>query len=211
MTRITKDPNIRREELIDIAEELFLKNGYEETPISEIVEKAQIARGTFYYYFPSKEELLDAVMVRYLDGFVRSFKEQIQKEVTAVEKMINIFATLAQFSYNRERLIGFIHQEKNALLHLKIEKKGYPLVIPLFAEIIEQGIKEGVFNTRYPRVAALAVLTCQHALIDPEQFFKMATAEKKRAIEAVLDVVERIIGTKPGTLAGPFLDMAGFS
>lgn len=210
MTRITKDPNIRREEIIDIAEELFLKNGYEETPISEIVEKAQIARGTFYYYFTSKEELLDAVMVRYLSGFVTSFEEQIQKDVTAVEKIINIFATFAQFSYNRERLIGFIHQEKNALLHLKIEKRGYPLAIPLFAEIIEQGVKEGVFNTKYPREAALAILTCQHALIDPEQFFEMTTAEKKRAIEAVLDVVERIIGAEPGTLAGPFLDMVGF-
>nr|WP_054858721.1 TetR family transcriptional regulator [Methanobacterium formicicum] len=44
--RVTKDPEIRRKELMDVAEELFLENGYEETAVSDIVKKSR--RSTRY-------------------------------------------------------------------------------------------------------------------------------------------------------------------
>ena len=47
--RITKNPEERRKELIDIAERLFIKKGYEQTAVSDIVKKAKVAQGTFYY------------------------------------------------------------------------------------------------------------------------------------------------------------------
>jgi AcrR family transcriptional regulator len=49
--RVTKDPEIRRKELMDAAEKLFLEHGYEETAVSDIVKKTGVAQGTFYYYF----------------------------------------------------------------------------------------------------------------------------------------------------------------
>jgi AcrR family transcriptional regulator len=64
--RVTKDPEIRRKELMDVAEELFLENGYEETAVSDIVKKAGVAQGTFYYYFKSKETKLDAITINTL-------------------------------------------------------------------------------------------------------------------------------------------------
>ena len=46
MTRIIKNPEIRRNELIDIAEELFLKHSYAQTTVSDIVKKVGVAQGT---------------------------------------------------------------------------------------------------------------------------------------------------------------------
>lgn len=210
MTRITKDPDVRREELIDIAEELFLKNGYEETTVSEIVEKAQVAQGTFYYYFKSKDEILDVIAIRYLDEFADVIKEQIERDdITGVEKLVNVFKSSAQFSLSRKKLLSYVHEEKNALFHLKIERKSYPLIAPLFAKIIEQGAKEGLFNVKYPHEAALAMMGSWDMLFDVERFFTLSLEEKKRKVEAAFNLLERILGAEQGMLAEPFLNMEG--
>ncbi|MCX6679994.1 MAG: helix-turn-helix domain containing protein [Methanothrix sp.] len=62
MKRITKVPEERRRELIDTAERLFMEKGYEHTAISDIVKELNIAQGTLYYYFRSKEDILEAVV-----------------------------------------------------------------------------------------------------------------------------------------------------
>ncbi|MCH5256554.1 MAG: helix-turn-helix transcriptional regulator, partial [Lachnospiraceae bacterium] len=44
----------RKQELLRIAYQMFIQKGYEETSIDEIIAEAHIAKGTYYYYFPSK-------------------------------------------------------------------------------------------------------------------------------------------------------------
>ena len=51
----------RKKELLKIAYDMFLTRGYENTSVDEIIEKAQIAKGT-YYYFKSKEQMLEEVI-----------------------------------------------------------------------------------------------------------------------------------------------------
>ncbi|MCH5250603.1 MAG: helix-turn-helix transcriptional regulator, partial [Lachnospiraceae bacterium] len=49
----------RKKEILDIAEELFTTKGYDKTSTTDILERVGIARGTMYYHFKSKEEILD--------------------------------------------------------------------------------------------------------------------------------------------------------
>jgi AcrR family transcriptional regulator len=51
------------------AVELFEKQGVEETSVNQIVHRAGVAKGTFYLYFESKDELIDAVFERYSEQF----------------------------------------------------------------------------------------------------------------------------------------------
>lgn len=210
MKRVTKDPTVRREELIDIAEELFLKNGYEETHVSEIVKKVEVAQGTFYYYFKSKDEILDALVDRYLHDFVAFTEEQVRRDdINAVEKFINFFKGSSQLGMGKKKMMIYLHEEKNALLHLKIEKKAYPLIVPLLKKIIEQGIKDGLFDTKYPYETAMAFLSFVGMLFDAKQLFEMTNEEKKRRIEAGFYLMEKILGAEHGSLAEPFLNMEG--
>jgi AcrR family transcriptional regulator len=209
MTRVVKDPDIRREELIDVAEELFLKNGYEETTVSEIVKKARVAQGTFYYYFESKDDILDAITDRYMHDAADMLGEQVQREgINALEKLINIFKGYALFSSTRKRLVDYIHDERNALLHLKMERKSHDVIVPLFAKIVEEGVTEGLFNTEYPYETALLMAGCWDTLFDTEHIFTKSAEEKKRSIKSGFYVMERILGVNPGSLAEPFLNMA---
>ena len=55
MSRITKDPTERRQEILDTALKLFWEKGYEKTSMTEIAQAMQVAQGLCYRYFPSKE------------------------------------------------------------------------------------------------------------------------------------------------------------
>lgn len=75
----TKPAEVRLEELMASAQNLFLAKGVQATTISEIVEDAQVAKGTFYHYFESKNEMLAALAKRYTERFL----EQLELAVDA--------------------------------------------------------------------------------------------------------------------------------
>ena len=58
----------RKKELLKIAYDMFITQGYENTSVDEIIEKAQIAKGTYYYYFQSKEQTLEEVIDMMIDN-----------------------------------------------------------------------------------------------------------------------------------------------
>lgn len=64
--------NIRKQQVINHAKELFLEKGYRNTSIQEIIDDSKISRGTFYNYFPSKSELFKAVY----ESFLKEYHKQ---------------------------------------------------------------------------------------------------------------------------------------
>lgn len=53
---------MRRSEILDVAQRLFYLKGYDQTSVQDIITEIGIAKGTFYHYFNSKLELLDAII-----------------------------------------------------------------------------------------------------------------------------------------------------
>ena len=62
--RVVKDAEERRNEILDVAERLFATKGFDGTSTNDILEEIGIARGTLYYHFKSKEDILDAMIDR---------------------------------------------------------------------------------------------------------------------------------------------------
>jgi AcrR family transcriptional regulator len=218
MSRIVKNPEERRLEIIDIAEELFSEKGYDETAVSDIVKRADVAQGTFYYYFGSKAEVLDAIIDRILDEIGRKTRElSVMDHMDAVERMLAFFGVFRTVGEGREKLMEYLHEERNALLHLKLEKKVYPMIIPPFAGIIRQGVEEGLFDTKYPEEAARVILVSFTALTgdsnaggegiagkDGEDAVGKDDYAKAHEIDpemypVVFDLFDRILGARPGT------------
>lgn len=63
--RVVKDAAERRKEILDVAERLFCTNGFDNTSTNDILAEIGIARGTLYYHFRSKEDILDAMIDRF--------------------------------------------------------------------------------------------------------------------------------------------------
>src|SRR5215831_16667548 len=73
MARIVKEPAVRRNEILDVAQRLVYTKGYEQMTIQDIVDDLQLSKGAFYHYFDSKQALLEALVQRLLDQMVEGF------------------------------------------------------------------------------------------------------------------------------------------
>lgn len=68
----TKPAEVRLDELMNAAQALFFAQGFDATTVNQIVQQANVAKGTFYHYFSSKNEVLEALRQRYMDDFLQA-------------------------------------------------------------------------------------------------------------------------------------------
>jgi AcrR family transcriptional regulator len=203
--RITKNPGERRTELIDIAEQLFIKKGYERTAVSDIVKKAKVAQGTFYYYFKTKEEILDSITDRYITFTVKEMQKIAnEKGPNAIDKMINIFLFSSSFRKNRKSIMQYLHEDRNAHLHLKFERKIPSETIGPLSKIIQQGVDEGLFNTHFPFDAANAFIGVTALVLRGIDSADHQSKEFVRKLMATFDFLERILGAENGSLLNAY-------
>jgi AcrR family transcriptional regulator len=152
MSRIVKEPEERRKELIDTAERLFIAQGYDQTSISDIVKEVNVSQGAFYYYFDSKEDVLVAVMEKQIalmeSDFIQIANNRELDEAAKLNSMINRFLSI---SASGKKIIGYVHQAKNATLHKKLMRvKPFARIAPVMAEVIVKGCKNDRFHVERP-------------------------------------------------------------
>jgi AcrR family transcriptional regulator len=199
--RITKNPEERRKELIDIAEQLFIKKGYEQTAVSDIVNKAKVAQGTFYYYFKTKEEILDEIIDRYITLTVEGIQKIAnEKGPNAIDKLVNIFLFSSSFRNDRKSIMQYLHEDRNAHLHQKFERKIPSGTVGPLSQIIQQGIDEGLFKTQYPIDAANAFIGVTAMVLRGIDSADKQSEEFIRKFMATFDFLERIFGAECGSI-----------
>lgn len=219
--RIVKEHDVRKKELLDICQQLFNERGYEATPISAILEAAGVAKGTFYHYFKSKEDLLDCLVERITHRIVEEVRAQIhQPGLTAIERLNHSFVASARWKAanwdSLWALIRPIFRDENLPLRWRMNRRTRQLMVPLFAEIVRQGIGEGVFDTEYPTEAADLILGLGFAFQESGFELILALPEHPEYAEIIVrrtacykDAVERVLGAPRGSLqidAGGSLD-----
>lgn len=199
--RVTKDPEVRRKELIDAAEELFREKGCEKTSVSGIVKKVGVAQGTFYYYFESKDDILDAVLDHYLRDHLEHTVRGImaRDSLSAPEKLQLIINATLSFQTGEKNLIEFLHADKNMVSHQKYMVKVRDTFVPLITRLVEQGIAEGLFNVSYPRETVeylLVMFTYLHDFVALSQ----QTDSYVRKVKAAEYIAVKVLGLKEGSL-----------
>lgn len=79
-----------RDQIVDAADQLFYRHGYEHTSFSDIAGVVRISRGNFYHHFKTKDEILDAVIDARLAN-TRKMLEQWEREAGSPEERIRCF------------------------------------------------------------------------------------------------------------------------
>jgi AcrR family transcriptional regulator len=149
--RIVKNPEERKKEIMDTAGQFFLTKGYEETSVNMIVEHLNIAKGTFYYYFKSKEEVLGAILEDYLEQFAQQIRRlTLNKEMKAYEKLQFVLKNILSSNQEPKHLTAHVEDSKSGKLHAMMDEKFYEKFKPIIVSILKQGIEEGMFNISYP-------------------------------------------------------------
>jgi AcrR family transcriptional regulator len=199
MSRTTKQPATRRQEFADTAAALFESKGYENTSVDDIVGKMGVAKGLFYYYFKTKDDVLDVIIDRLISDNAALMEQAASRpDLDALGKFRALMGAAAALRARSRKLTLFFHKESNRHLHADIEARAVRLMAPALARMIEQGVTEGVFDTEFPEETALSFFAVS-SILGHEVYRKPDEAFFRRRVEAALCLVERLLGAKPGT------------
>lgn len=190
--RVSKEPEIRRQEIIETARVLFEAQGPARTSITDIAERAGIAKGLIYYYFASKETLLAAVVEQIAAGVDQELAECVASpDRDFCAKLAAILSVFFSAIRRNPNLLGTMPGEPAARglafdhMLASAERHG--------AAVLEQGMQLGLVRLAYPEemvkilVRGLGGLYLE-GCIDP-------------LVHAT--IVEQVLGLTPGSLHAP--------
>ena len=167
--RIVKEAEERRNEILDAADELFGLKGFDGASTNDILDKVGIARGTLYHHFKSKEDILDALIERYNVRLLGAAQDiAADKSIPVVERIIRVVMALNISGGSSKEIMEHIHKPQNALMHQKIQKVIINGVTPILAEIIREGIQEGMFHTPFPYECMEMIVIYANTVLDDD-------------------------------------------
>jgi len=201
--RIVKEAAERKNEILDAAAELFAARGYEKTSTGDILERVGIARGTLYYHFKSKEDILDALIERVNNALIVGAKQVAgDRSIPVVERIIR---TVMRLNVDTgETTIGHevleqVHKPQNALMHQKMQQSLLDRVVPLLTGLVEEGNAEGVFHVKYPRETTEMLILYPVTVFDDR--FAQTPEQLAARVQAFIHNTEVLLGAEEGSMA----------
>jgi len=195
--------NDRTENILDAAEVLFFQKGYDKTTINDILESLSISKGAFYHYFKSKEEVMSAIVMRSVHEGVKQAKIIMDdKSLNVYEKILNIIlAQQPSVDDHKMQLVKQLKQINNAYMQQKSTIEIIRHLTPLLANVVEQGIEEGKFNTLYPYESIEFILAATCFLFDTSLFQHLNKEQLEYKINSTIHLIETCLGAKTGSFS----------
>ena len=204
--RIVKQADERRNEILDVAERLFCAKGYDNTSTNDILAEIGIARGTLYYHFKNKEDILDAMIDRIIDEITKKAEIiALNGSMPVLERLTKTVLAANVDTKTGDMILEQVHKPQNALMHAKMQEKLLSRLIPLFVKIIEDGISQKLMQTDYPEDTIQMLLLYSNTVFDDS--IEYSPEVKKRKVLAFISNVEVLLHMEKGSLLDAMLPM----
>ena len=148
---MAKTKEERRNEIIETAGRLFEEKGYEQTQVQDIVNEIGVAKGLFYYYFKSKDEVMEELADRYADAIIDAVNKLIDKDIATFDKINRIFQIFIDSAEKKSGIFMGILNVKNGITHERIFFNVGKKMVPLVTELILSGNDNGECNCSDPK------------------------------------------------------------
>ena len=148
---MAKTKEERRNEIIETAGKLFEEKGYEQTQVQDIVNEIGVAKGLFYYYFKSKDEVMEELADRYADTIIDAVNKLIDKDIATFDKINRIFQIFIDSAEKKFGIFMGILNVKNGITHERIFFNVGKKIVPLVTELILSGNDNGECNCSDPK------------------------------------------------------------
>ncbi|MBD3893762.1 TetR/AcrR family transcriptional regulator [Hydrogenophaga sp.] len=179
----------RREQLLRCAKMVFAQRGYHAASVADIIDAADVARGTFYLYFDGKRQIFDVI----LDDLLASIGQQI--EVIEISPLMP--APLEQLRANLERVLALVLSDRDLVVILLHQAQGldgdcqdkleqfYQSILVLIESALRMGMSMGLVRTCDPRLAAAAILGAGQGIV--------ALATRMQPTPAVKSIADQML------------------
>jgi AcrR family transcriptional regulator len=184
----------RRQDLISVAEQLFLKQGYENTTVNQIIASMNLAKGTYYYHFRSKEDILIAVSDKLISDTRQKLSaahKQTDKDVLwRIREILSIFHD----DFYRNRAIWkLVYNDKNAAMHIQVSKIGAKKFTPLLTDVLQEGMDKNLVQVPHAHETA-QVLISLFDVFSRQLCLARGHDKRVRIFETLRHMIGRILG-----------------
>ena len=192
----TKPAQIRREELMDAAQALFLGKGFEAASVDEIVRAADVAKGTFYFYFKTKHDVLQGLRARFIEEFCGRLEAAV--ETRKPDDWIGRLDAWVEAGVN-----GYLDEVE---LHDLVFHESRPSdrrmkhdnpVISHLTKLIAGGANAGLWTAPNHRLTAVMVFNALHGAVDDE-IAERTRRNRKRLVDEVRSFCRLALGLPRG-------------
>ena len=134
------DSEYRRNQFVDAADKLFREHGIVETTISSIVREVDVAKGLFYYYFKSKDDVIEAVCEKYSRDFLQAIQSSLNPDNDYDERLYGfIDNTIGSFRMMWDNLCGANRNIDLTILSSRSVDEAKQIASEKLAELLKEG------------------------------------------------------------------------
>lgn len=156
--RVVKKPEERRAEMIAAASKLFMHQGFVRTSVAEIVSAVDVAKGLFYYYFTTKDDMVKAVVEGFTSFLGAEAMHIADGEGTAREKMEKLMNHDMWKQCFTQPLLADLCLPQHAALYSDMCDRVVNHMLPAVEKILAQGLRErGLDDAHAHRMAGVGM------------------------------------------------------
>lgn len=204
--RVVKEASERRKEILDVAERLFVTKGYDNASTNDILAEIGIARGTLYYHFSSKEDILDALIDRILESLLANVRAVAEDEsIPVLERFTKAVLAGNVDTDAGHMVVEQVHKPQNALMHQKMTERILKGLNPLFVKIVRDGIDQGIFDVEYPEETIEMIIMYANTAFD--DLNEHTEEERMQKVQAFIRNVEVMFHMEKGSLLETMIPM----
>jgi AcrR family transcriptional regulator len=180
---------IKRKIVID-AGDIFSRFGFRKTTMSDIARKTGMGKSSLYYYFKSKEEVFEQVVIYEADILIGELTKALERSNGAKEKLKNYITVRMQVLHKLSNYYNAVFSDD--LSHFdfieKVRERYNKEEILTIQRILNKGIEQGQFSIENTELTAIAIFTAMKGLEIPLFWHKVSDEPEMRS-ENMLNIL----------------------
>ncbi len=182
--------DLNRENILNIAQEIFSKYGYKKTTLDDIANAVRKGKSSLYYYFNSKEDLFQAVIYKEVEILKHELEKVVFKNTTPEEKFREYILTKVVTFHQLANLYQVLENDITTIEFIdKIKDQYEQNEVRLIKRILIEGVRRNRFKINDFNGAALGIMTVIKGL----EFPISAELSNKQDLENTVDNILHIL------------------
>ena len=180
-----------KERILNAGRESFFALGFSKVTMDELATQLGISKKTMYKYFPSKDDLADAVMNWHLREMAVKIKEIVNADVDYLDKLHNLWMYMAEIYSRVSKQCQDDIRKNRPELWKRIEEFRRESILSNFSKLVDEGVRRGILRSDINKdILVLMYLNATQGIINPDILMKhsfSATEAYKTILSIIFD------------------------
>lgn len=182
--------DLNREHILKIAQEIFSKYGYKKTTLDDIANAVRKGKSSLYYYFKSKEDLFQAVIIKEVDILAHELEIVINRNTDPADKLRDYILTKLSAFRNLANFYHAIESDVTAVDFIDEIKTRYGQdEIRMIKRILIEGVRKNEFEIYDFNLAAIGITTAIKGLEMPLTAGNYGKVNLERSVDIILKII----------------------